>query len=86
MIKEEIICGCCLFYSLSNYSDFVTTHMSYLNHGVRLWKLMPTFAQPNRTAQAQHVQHDLCVNKNSIVLRHVPIDSACLLQSCLLFK
>ena len=41
---------------------------------------------PNRAARALHVQQVRCVNKNSMLLRHVSIDSACLLQSWLLFQ
>ena len=41
---------------------------------------------PNRAARALHVQHDRCVNKNSMLLWHVSIDSVWLLQSCLLFQ
>ena len=40
---------------------------------------------PNRAARALHVQHDRCVNKNSMLLWHVSIDSVWLFQSCLQF-
>ena len=35
---------------------------------------------------ALHVQHDRCVNKNSMLLWHVSIDSVWLLQNCLQFQ
>ena len=39
-----------------------------------------------QTVWALHVQQVRCVNKNSMLLRHVSIDSACLLQGWLLFQ
>ena len=41
---------------------------------------------PNRAVRALHVQHDRCVNKNSMLLWHVSIDSVWLFQSAQQFQ